>query len=306
MIEVENLSKIYGSSLEPALDGVSFRVERGEAVGFLGPNGAGKTTTMRILAGLMAPTSGTARVDNFDIGEDSRAVRRRIGYLPENAPLYLDMTVRDYLMYVASLRGVPMKKRPERLEAALDAGKLEDRVDMLIAKLSKGYRQRVGLAQAIVHDPDVVILDEPSAGLDPRQRVETRRVIAELAREHTVLLSTHILPDVQETCGRVLIINRGRLVAEDKTAHLAHSDEYALRVQLRRAPDGVAAKLRGIKGVREAEYEVSGAWNVRASRDVREEVAALCVRENWGLLELSTARRSLEDAFLALTTAEEK
>ena len=306
MIEVENLSKIYGSSLEPALDDVSFRVERGEAVGFLGPNGAGKTTTMRILAGLMAPTSGTARVDGFDIGEDSRAVRRRIGYLPENAPLYLDMTVRDYLMYVAALRGVPTKKRSERLEAALDAGKLEDRVDVLIAKLSKGYRQRVGLAQAIVHDPDVVILDEPSAGLDPRQRVETRRVIAELAREHTVLLSTHILPDVQETCGRVLIINRGRLVAEDQTAHLAHSDEHALRLQLRRAPDGVAAKLRAIKGVREAEIEVSGAWNVRASRDVREEVAALCVRENWGLLELSTARRSLEDAFLALTTEDER
>ena len=304
MIEVEKLSKIYGSSLEPALDAVSFRVERGEAVGFLGPNGAGKTTTMRILAGLMAPTSGTARVDNFDIGEDSRQVRRRIGYLPENAPLYLDMTVRDYLMYVASLRGVPAKKRSERLEAALDAGKLEDRVDTLIAKLSKGYRQRVGLAQAIVHDPDVVILDEPSAGLDPRQRVETRRVIAELAREHTVLLSTHILPDVQETCGRVLIINRGRLVAEDKTAHLAHSDEHAVRLQLRRAPEGVAAKLRAIKGVREAESEVFGAWNVRASRDVREEVAALCVRENWGLLELSAARRSLEDAFLALTTEE--
>ncbi len=303
MIEVENLSKIYGSSLEPALDDVSFRVERGEAVGFLGPNGAGKTTTMRILAGLMAPTSGTARVDNFDIGEDSRLVRRRIGYLPENAPLYLDMTVRDYLMYVAALRGVPAKKRPERLEAALDAGKLEDRVDVLIAKLSKGYRQRVGLAQAIVHDPDVVILDEPSAGLDPRQRVETRRVIAELAREHTVLLSTHILSDVQATCGRVLIINRGRLIAEEQTAHFSQSDEHTVRVHLRNQSTEIAAKLGAIEGVREVEKrETENAWTVRAARDVREEVATLCVRENWGLLELSAARRSLEDAFLALTT----
>lgn len=302
MIEVEQLSKIYGSSLEPALDNVSFRVERGEAVGFLGPNGAGKTTTMRILAGLMAPTSGTARVDGFDIGEDSRQVRRRIGYLPENAPLYLDMTVRDYLIYVASLRGVPAKRRPERLEAALDAGKLEDRVDVLIAKLSKGYRQRVGLAQAIIHDPDVVILDEPSAGLDPRQRVETRRVIADLAREHTVLLSTHILPDVQETCGRVLIINRGKLIAEDQTAHLAQSDEHALRLILRRAPDDAATKLQALKGVRKVHEESAGTWQVWATRDVREEVAALCARENWGLLELSAARRSLEDAFLALTT----
>lgn len=311
MIEVQNLSKAYGASR--AVEDISFSVGKGEILGFLGPNGAGKTTTMRVLTCFMAPTSGTARIAGHDILDNSLEVRRNIGYLPENAPLYLEMTVRDYLNHVAALRGVPKSRRNERLEAALDAGKIEDRADTIIRKLSKGYRQRVGIAQAVIHDPPVLILDEPSAGLDPRQRVETRRFIKSLAKEHTIILSTHILPDVQETCDRVVIINKGKIVASDRTENLASgSGQQRISVTLKNAPADSSQKLRKIKGVTKA---VAAAANdagestllleVEGQSDVREEVARLCVQENWGLLELSRARTTLEEVFLELTTRDE-
>ena len=315
MIEVENLSKTYGSSR--GVQGITFKVGKGEVVGFLGPNGAGKTTTMRILTCFMAPTAGTARIAGHDILENSLEVRRNVGYLPENAPIYPEMSVRDYLQYVAALRGVPASKRAERLEAALDAGKLEDKTDTLIYKLSKGYKQRVGIAQAVVHDPPVLILDEPSAGLDPRQRVETRQLIRSLAKEHTIILSTHILPDVQETCSRVVIINEGRMVAEDSPQNLGgdrseHGDRVTL-VLKNPAPDA-AQKLERIAGVSSAMEERTSekmtgerifVLDAEAGHDVREEAARLCVSEGWGLLGLNRERRSLEEAFLELTRTDE-
>jgi ABC-2 type transport system ATP-binding protein len=321
MVEVENLSKIYGAA--QAVRDISFRIGKGEIVGFLGPNGAGKTTTMRILTCFMAPTAGTARIAGFDILDNSLDVRRNIGYLPENAPLYPEMSVVDYLRYVAALRGVPKAKRAERIEAALDAGKLEDHTDTLIRKLSKGYRQRVGIAQAVIHDPLVLILDEPSAGLDPRQRVETRQFIKSLARDHTIILSTHILPDVQETCSRVVIINRGQIIAEDTTENLSGARGGADRITLLvKRPGGDAAqKLSAIKGVsnvrregrspeersvaRQEQDEQTFILDIKPDTDAREEVARLCVNQNWGLLELRRQRTSLEDVFLDLTTTDE-
>ena len=316
MVEVENLSKTYGTA--PAVRDISFRIGKGEILGFLGPNGAGKTTTMRILTCFMAPTSGTARIAGFDILENSLDVRRNIGYLPENVPLYPEMSVVDYLGYVAALRGVPKARRAERIEAALDAGKLEESRDTLIRKLSKGYRQRVGIAQAVVHDPPVLIMDEPSAGLDPRQRVETRRFIKSLARDHTIILSTHILPDVQETCSRVVSINRGQIIAEDTTEILSGACGGADRITLLvKRPSGDAVqKLSIIKGVsnvrregrssaRRAQDEQAFILDIKPDTDAREEVARLCVNQNWGLLELRRERTSLEDVFLDLTTTDE-
>lgn len=316
MVEVENLSKTYGAAY--AVRDISFRIGKGEIVGFLGPNGAGKTTTMRILTCFMAPTAGTARIAGFDILDNSLDVRRNIGYLPENAPLYPEMSVVDYLRYVAALRGVPKAKRAERIEAALDAGKLEDHTDTLIRKLSKGYRQRVGIAQAVIHDPLVLILDEPSAGLDPRQRVETRQFIKSLARDHTIILSTHILPDVQETCSRVVIINRGQIIAEDTTENLSGARGGADRITLLvKRPGGDAVqKLSVVKGVSNVRREGRSAsrrepdeqafiLDIKPDSDVREEVARLCVNQNWGLLELRRQRTSLEDVFLDLTTTDE-
>ncbi len=205
MIEVESLTKRYGRAT--AVDGVSFRVERGEILGFLGPNGAGKTTTMRILTCYLPPTEGTARVAGYDVFAQPMEVKRRVGYLPETPPLYPDMSVRDYLEFCARIKGVPGKERRGRVADAIEKCRVGDVRDKLIAKLSKGYRQRVGLAQAILHNPDVLILDEPTSGLDPKQIIETRELIRSLAGSHTVILSTHILPEVSMTCGRVVIIN---------------------------------------------------------------------------------------------------
>ena len=312
MIEVENLSKTYGSSR--GVQGITFNVGKGEVVGFLGPNGAGKTTTMRILTCFMAPTAGTARIAGHDILENSLEVRRNVGYLPENAPVYPEMSVRDYLQYVAALRGVPASRRAERLEAALDAGKLEDKADTLIYKLSKGYKQRVGIAQAVVHDPPVLILDEPSAGLDPRQRVETRQFIRSLARDHTIILYTHILPDVQETCTRVVVINQGRVVAEDTTEHLGGERGDRVTLVLKNPATDAVQKLERIAGVSSAS-EDHGAEKItdervfvldaEAGKDVREEAARLCVNEGWGLLGLNRQGRSLEEVFLELTRTDE-
>lgn len=303
MIEVEGLSKVYGAAR--AVRDVSFKVEKGEIVGFLGPNGAGKTTTMKMLTCFMAPTSGTARIAGHDILENSLEVRRNIGYLPENAPLYPEMTVRDYLLYVAALKGVPKSKRAHRLEAALDAGRLEDRADALIRKLSKGYRQRVGIAQAVIHDPPVIIMDEPSSGLDPRQRAETRSYIKSLAKDHTIILSTHILPDVQETCSRVIIINQGRVVAQDEVANL-EGNRGGVSLTLKRPVSDASEKLARVDGVSRVSAGQDGTYDldIRPGTDPREEISTLCVQENWGLLELSRSRANLEDVFLHLTTTD--
>src|SRR5512144_2902555 len=249
MIEVERLTKRYGRAT--AVDRVSFRVEKGEILGFLGPNGAGKTTTMRILTCYLPPTEGTARVAGYDVFAQPMEVKRRVGYLPESPPLYPDMSVRDYLDFCAKIKGVAKSERKTRVADAIERVRVGDVRDKLIAKLSKGYRQRVGLAQAILHNPDVLVLDEPTAGLDPKQIIETRELIKGLAGDHTIILSTHILPEVSQTCQRVVIINKGRVVAidtpENLTARLRGSESMYLQVD--GAGDGVEAELAAVAGV---------------------------------------------------------
>jgi ABC-2 type transport system ATP-binding protein len=223
LIEVQDLTKIFGE--RTAVDHVSFAVNKGEILGFLGPNGAGKTTTMRILTGYMPATSGTARVAGFDVADDSMEVRRHIGYLPENPPLYPDMTVGSYVDFVARIKGVPAERREKSVSDALDKTNIGDKRDELIKRLSRGYKQRVGLAQAVVHDPDVIILDEPTVGLDPKQIIEVRHLIKSLAGSHTIILSTHILPEVSMTCDRVVIINKGKIAAIDTPQNLASASK---------------------------------------------------------------------------------
>ena len=313
MIEVQHLSKRYGRVT--AVDDVTFRVERGEILGFLGPNGAGKTTTMRILTGYMPATEGKAIVAGFDVFDQPLDAKRRTGYLPETPPLYPDMSVSEYLTFVAKIKGVPGHERAERIRQVMARTHVADMANRLCSKLSKGYRQRVGLAQAIIHNPDVLILDEPTAGLDPKQIIETRQLIKELAGTHTIILSTHILPEVSQTCQRVVIINKGKVVAVDTpdnlTARLRGSETMYVQVDPGGAgTDAAIAMLRGVAGVtRVAEsdprqgtfgYEVDS----ETGRDVRRELARAVVAQGWGLLELRPMRMSLEDIFLSLTTDE--
>jgi ABC-2 type transport system ATP-binding protein len=310
VIEVQHLTKRYGRVT--AVDDVSFRVERGEILGFLGPNGAGKTTTMRILTGYMPATEGRAVVAGFDIFDKPVEAKRRIGYLPETPPLYPDMTVREYVDFVAKIKGVPSKERRDRVSTVLKRTHIADMADRHCAKLSKGYKQRVGLAQALIHNPDVLILDEPTAGLDPKQIIETRDLIRSLAGDHTVVLSTHILPEVSQTCQRVVIINNGRVVAVDTpdnlTARLQGAETMYVQVE---APEANAsAALMGIPGVTRVvaseERGGSGAFEVESDRgsDVRREIARTIVNRGWGLLELRPMRMSLEEIFLQVTTEE--
>jgi ABC-2 type transport system ATP-binding protein len=310
VIEVDHLTKQYGRVM--AVNDVSFRVERGEVLGFLGPNGAGKTTTMRILTGYMPPTDGKAVVAGFDVFEQPIEAKRRTGYLPETPPLYPDMTVVEYLDFVARIKGVPSAGRRERIRQVMDRTRILDMADRLCSKLSKGYRQRVGLAQALIHNPDVLILDEPTAGLDPKQIIETRQLIKELGGDHTIVLSTHILPEVSQTCGRVVIINKGKVVAIDTpdnlTARLRGAE--TMYVQLDAGGADAAAALRRLPGVtriiesdrRDAivGYEVES----EHGRDVRRELAKAVINAGWGLLELRPMRMSLEEIFLSLTTDE--
>lgn len=313
MIEVEHLHKMYGSTA--AIRDVTFRVEPGEILGFLGPNGAGKTTTMRILAGYLPATSGTARVANFDVYTDSMAVRQRIGYLPEHPPLYLDMTVAGYLQFVSRIKGLPAGDRPQRVKLAIERCGLTGKESVLIRKLSKGYRQRVGLAQAIVHNPPVIILDEPTVGLDPRQNSEVRGLIRDLAGEHTIILSTHILPEVSVTCNRVAIINQGQIVATDSPEALMTRVMGDLRyeVEVRGEAEGVQQQLQMVPGVERVEplavednHRDRCRFRVvtQASRDPGEAIAARLVQAGLGLYELRRQRASLEDVFLNLTTEE--
>jgi ABC-2 type transport system ATP-binding protein len=320
MIEVEQLSKVYGST--PAIQDVTFAVEPGEILGFLGPNGAGKTTTMRILTGYLPATSGRARVAGYDVHEDSMAVRQRIGYLPETPPLYPEMTVEGFLYFVARIKGVSAGDRSRQVNSAMERCSLVEKRKTLIRKLSKGFRQRVGIAQAIVHDPPAIILDEPTVGLDPRQIIEVRNLIKNLAGTHTVILSTHILPEVSMTCNRVAIINRGRVVAtnspENLMAQLNAGSGYELEV------DGdvstVQQLVQPIAGVRlveplRTEEGVDQASTPRRCRvrvvaetdsDPGREIAAVVVGAGLGLYEMRRTKASLEDVFLQLTTTEEK
>jgi len=304
MISVEHLYKEYGTFR--ALDDVSFEVSSGEIVGFLGPNGAGKTTTMRILAGYMPPTDGQASVAGFDVMEHSLEVRRRIGYLPESVPLYTEMSVRAYLRYMASLRRVP--DRRDAVQRAMEACHIEERADSLIGKLSKGLRQRVGLAQAILHDPEVLILDEPTIGLDPKQIIEVRDLIREIGQEHTVILSTHILPEVSQTCNRVLIINHGRIVAEGTPDELTSSLQGAghVLVRIRQPTPQAQAVLSSVEDVIEVQPREEGGYEVLCApnADRRPQLAQAVVQHGWDLLELRAVSMSLEDIFLQLTTDE--
>lgn len=310
MIEVQHLTKRYGPVT--AVDDVTFRVERGEILGFLGPNGAGKTTTMRVLTGYMPATSGRALVAGFDVFDQPLEAKRRTGYLPETPPLYPEMTVREYLDFVSRIKGIPAGERKRRVDTAMEKTRVADMAERHCAKLSKGYRQRVGLAQALLHNPDVLILDEPTAGLDPKQIIETRQLIKELAGDHTIVLSTHILPEVSQTCQRVVIINRGRVVAVDTPDNLTKrlSGSETLYVQVETSGGDAMAALRTVPGVtlvNEIErldgivgFEVES----EAGRDIRRDLARAIVTGGWGLLELRPVRMSLEEIFLQLTTEE--
>jgi len=312
LIEVEHLTKSYGKAR--AVDDISFRVERGEILGFLGPNGAGKTTTMRILTGYLPATGGTARIAGYDVSEQSLEVRRRIGYLPEVPPLYPEMSVHAYLEFVARIKGVPAADTGKRVEEALRLTNITDKRDELIKRLSRGYRQRVGLAQAIVHNPDVVILDEPTVGLDPKQIIEVRKLIKGLAGEHTIILSTHILPEVSMTCDRVVIINKGKIAAIDTPENLTTQLKGGERVRLEVGGDPAALRstLEAMEGVSRVEVEpveASGHLSVTVEseqgRDLRSAIAAHVVGQGFDLYELRAVSLSLEDIFLQLTTEEQ-
>ena len=310
MIEVQHLTKRYGNIT--AVDDVSFRVERGEILGFLGPNGAGKTTTMRVLTGYMPATEGRAFVAGYDVFDKPIEAKRRTGYLPEVPPLYPDVTVREYLDFVSRIKGVPARERPSRLTEVMRRTYVDDVADRACGKLSKGYRQRVGLAQALIHNPDVLILDEPTAGLDPKQIIETRRLIKELAGSHTIILSTHILPEVSQTCQRVVIINKGKVVAIDTPDTLIGRLRGAetIHLQVEGEPASVTSALERVPGItrvnpterrdRLVSFEVES----EAGRDVRSDLARAIVSGGFGLLELRPMRMSLEDVFLHLTTEE--
>jgi ABC-2 type transport system ATP-binding protein len=329
MIEVEHLTKYYGPS--PAVLDVSFSVERGEILGFLGPNGAGKTTTMRIITGYLPATSGSVRVAGYDVSEDSLEVRHHIGYLPETVPLYTDITPYDYLDFMGKLKGLrDGKARKARISDVMQQVRIDDVANKLIGRLSKGYRQRVGLAQALLHDPDLLILDEPTVGLDPRQIIEVRELIKELGKNHTVILSTHILPEVSMTCTRVVIINRGKLAAVDTPVHLAQDVEGGfarVQVTVRGPRDNVQAALLAIPGVTEVSIPRTSAFVVlpteqasaslgndtavfevfsQPGTDLRARLAAAVVNQGWELYDLRSVSLSLEEVFLRVTSTEEE
>jgi len=312
LIEVRDLTKDYGPTR--AIEEVTFRVDQGEILGLLGPNAAGKTTTMRILTCYLPSTSGTATVAGYDVFEDALEVRKRIGYLPENPPLYDDMSTFQYLDFVSKIKGIDTQDRSRRIYEVMERCYLKEVEDTLIGKLSKGYRQRVGLAQALVHDPEVIILDEPTMGLDPKQIIQVRELIKDLGGRHTVILSSHILPEVSQTCQRVVIINRGRVVAEDTPENLTGQLKGAERLFLKVAgPAGeVAQKIEELPGVTAVTLTASSAdrehdFHVESQlkRDVRRELADVIVTSGWGLLEMRPVGMSLEEVFLHLTTEEE-
>jgi len=315
MIKVEGLTKRYDNFV--AVRGIDFEVEKGQIVGFLGPNGAGKTTTMRILTCFMPPSEGTASVAGYDVLAQPLEVKKRIGYLPETPPLYPEMEVGEYLTFVGKLKGIPTADLPRRVKEVEARCAVTDVADKLISKLSKGYRQRVGLAQAIIHNPDVLVLDEPTSGLDPKQIHETRELIRSLAGEHTIILSTHILSEVEQTCDHVIIISKGKMVAKDSvenlTSRLRGQASIALEIAARSGElndADVTATLEKVAGVEKVivrdspvnrhEYEVE----TQPGQDVRAELARAVVGAGWDLNELRAAALSLEEVFLELTASE--
>ncbi|MBN1464263.1 ATP-binding cassette domain-containing protein [candidate division KSB1 bacterium] len=309
MIDVQQVSRYFGDVA--AVNDISFKVEKGEIVGFLGPNAAGKTTAMRILTTYLPATSGTATVAGYDVHEQSMQVRKRIGYLPENPPLYQDMRVRDYLEFVAKIKGVAPADRKKAVDEAMDKVAISNVSDRVIKYLSKGYKQRVGLAQALVHNPEVLILDEPTVGLDPNQIIEVRQLIKSLAGNHTIILSTHILPEVSMTCERVVIINKGVIVATDTTEGLTkkHAGATRLTVSVEAPLQAVVDKISAIRGVNKVEKTSGNHTTVFVESDkeveIRPEVARVVIANDWPLYEIKAEDVSLEDVFLHLTTQEE-
>ncbi|MAP87382.1 MFS transporter [Candidatus Poribacteria bacterium] len=314
MIEVKNLTKNYGSFV--ALKGISFHIEKGEVIGFLGPNGAGKTTTMRILTCFMPPTSGRAIVAGYDVFSDSLAVRKIVGYLPENVPLYHEMTTYGYLKYVAKIKGTPQKELTNRIDYVMNACGLLDRQHQIIGQLSKGYRQRVGLAQSLIHNPDVIILDEPTSGLDPRQVIEIRELVKELGKDRTIILSTHILAEVSLTCERVIIINEGEIAGDILLSNggvssierasgtqVSLNNSNTLDLEIHGNPQEIESALAEIPGVdvidiRDSIYRVSYPIDV----DLRSNISSTIISKGWKLLEMRSIEMTIEEVFLRLTS----
>ena len=307
MIEVINLTKRYGPTV--AVDNVSFDAKAGEVLGFLGPNGAGKTTTMRILTCYLSADEGTAKVDGFDVFEDSVEVRRRIGYLPESAPLYTDMGVIDYLKFIAQVRDIPKSQRSQRIKDVVDICGLEKMIQKDVGELSKGYRQRLGLAQSLIHDPPILVLDEPTSGLDPNQIIEIRNLIREIGKEKMVIFSTHILSEVSATCSRILIINDGEIVANgtpDELAGRAQGEEV-VHISIRGSREEIEAKLEELSFVSDFKRVKSDddacAYQIvsQKGQNTAEELFHFVVQNHWSLTELRQEAISLEDVFLKLT-----
>jgi len=309
MIVVDQLTKRYAGFT--ALHGISFEVGKGEIVGFLGPNGAGKSTTMRILSGFMPATSGSVRIAGFDVYSQSLDARRHIGYMPENVPLYTDMRVSEYLRYRGALKGLFGGRLRERLGEVIDMCNLEDKKNAIIGTLSKGYRQRVGLADALVHDPDLLILDEPTIGLDPNQIRQVRELIRDLGKRHTILISSHILPEVQATCSRIVLIHRGKIEASDTPENLMSRLRTAGTITLEAAVGAdLAVELLGsVAGVKEVGASIEGEWSTfslrtEAGTDVREALASLAAERRWKVRELARTKATLEDVFVEITQGE--
>ena len=308
MIEVENLTRYYGSRL--AINNLSFQIEKGEVVGFLGPNGAGKSTTMNIISCILPASNGTVKINGFDTFEQSLEIRKMIGYLPETPPLYPDMTVAKYLDFAAGIRGVSSKNIPAAVERVIEKCSLKDVGHRIIGRLSKGYQQRVGLAQAMVHDPEILILDEPTIGLDPIQIIEIRKLIQELAEEHTIILSSHILPEITQICKRVIIINEGEIAAVDSlgglTASLRKSERLSLTV--RQSEDTIIEKLNSLDQVISASSTEENQFLIECSlrSNLQDDIAKLALENDWGIIELKPISMTLEDIFLKLTLEEKE
>ena len=308
MIEVKNLTRYYGT--RRAINNISFQIEKGEVVGFLGPNGAGKSTTMNIISCILPASSGSAKINGFDTFEQSLEIRKVIGYLPETPPLYSDMIVADYLNFAAGIRGVDAKRISSSVDRVIEKCSLKDVSRRIIGRLSKGYQQRVGLAQAMIHDPEILILDEPTIGLDPIQIIEIRKLIHELTAEHTIILSSHILPEITQICKRVIIINEGEIAAVDSLGGLAASLRKSERLSLtvRNSENNVAEQLNGLDQVISATNSEGNQYLIECAlrSNLQDKIAKLALENNWGIVELKPVSMTLEDIFLKLTIEEKE
>jgi ABC-2 type transport system ATP-binding protein len=311
MIELKDVTKKFGT--KTAVDGISFKIEKGDIVGFLGPNAAGKTTTMRIITGFFPPTSGQVKIAGYDISKDSIAVKEKIGYMPENVPLYKELTVYSYLKFIAEIKGIPKDKIESRIEKAMKEVGISQVKNTIIGKLSKGFKQRVGLAQAIINDPEILILDEPTVGLDPVQIKEIRSLIKNMKGERTIILSTHILPEVSMTCDKVIIINEGKIIAQEDVKNLTNVSQKGTQIYVEvEAPKSQfiseIKKLKAVENIEEKEKISEGIYSynltVSEQKDVKDIVNKI-VKNDWGLLELRRQQVTLEDVFLKLVTKEE-